>query len=53
MFSKHFTFAKKNRGQGGFGYGISYNDFLPTYFSPILGHAMVNEIIVRVEKTLS
>ncbi len=34
-----------------FGYGISYNDFLPTYFEPVLGHCMSNEIIVRVEKT--
>ncbi|MFH0960198.1 MAG: molybdopterin-dependent oxidoreductase, partial [Pseudomonadota bacterium] len=34
-----------------FGYGISYNDFLPTYFEPMLGHCMSNEIIVRVERT--
>jgi thiosulfate reductase / polysulfide reductase chain A len=34
-----------------FGYGISYNDFLPTYFEPMLGHCMSSEIIVRVEKT--
>jgi thiosulfate reductase/polysulfide reductase chain A len=34
-----------------FGYGISYNDFLPTYFEPVLGHTMSGEIIVRVEKT--
>ncbi len=34
----------------GFGYGLSYNDFLPTYFDPVLGHTMSNEIIVRVEK---
>ena len=39
------------RLQTGFGYGISYNDFLPTYFDPVLGHIMSNEIIVRVEKT--
>ncbi len=51
VFSKHLTFAKKNGGKGGFGYGISYNDFLPTYFSPVVGHAMVNEVIVKVEKT--
>ncbi|MFH1115513.1 MAG: molybdopterin-dependent oxidoreductase [Pseudomonadota bacterium] len=51
VFSKHLTFAKKDGGKGGFGYGISYNDFLPTYFSPVLGHAMVNEIVVNVEKT--
>ncbi len=35
----------------GFGYGLSYNDFLPTYFEPVLGHTMSGEIIVRVEKT--
>jgi thiosulfate reductase / polysulfide reductase chain A len=35
----------------GFGYGISYNDFLPTYFEPVLGHTMSCEIVVRVEKT--
>jgi len=35
----------------GFGFGISYNDFLPTYFEPVLGHTMSGEIIVRVEKT--
>lgn len=51
MYSKHFQYAKKNGGQGGFGYGISYNDFLPTYFDPVLGHIMSNEIVVRVEKT--
>jgi thiosulfate reductase/polysulfide reductase chain A len=36
-----------------FGFGTSYNDFLPTYFDPVLGHVMANEIIVRVEKTQS
>lgn len=35
----------------GFGLGVSYNDFLPTYFDPVLGHNMSSEIIVRVEKT--
>jgi thiosulfate reductase/polysulfide reductase chain A len=50
VFSRNLTFAKK-QGEGGFGYGISYNDFLPTYFDPVLGHCMANEIIVRVEKT--
>ena len=35
----------------GFGYGVSYNDFLPTYFEPVLGHTMSCEIVVRVEKT--
>ncbi|MGB9616830.1 MAG: molybdopterin-dependent oxidoreductase [Desulfomonilaceae bacterium] len=37
--------------QTAYGYGVSYNDFLPTYFDPVLGHIMSNEIIVRVEKT--
>ncbi len=37
----------------GFGYGISYNDFLPTYFDPVLGHTMSCEIIVHVEKAYS
>jgi len=37
--------------QTGFGYGLSYNDFLPTYFEPVLGHTMSGEIIVRVEKS--
>jgi len=35
----------------GFGYGVSYNDFLPTLFDPVLGHSMANEIVVKVEKT--
>jgi len=34
-----------------FGFGISYNDFLPTYFDPVLGHAMSGEIVVQVHKT--
>jgi thiosulfate reductase/polysulfide reductase chain A len=34
-----------------FGYGISYNDFVPTQFDPVLGHTMCAEAIVRVEKT--
>ncbi len=50
MFTKHFQYGKQH-GQGGFGFGVSYNDFLPTYFDPVLGHAMANEIIVQVEKT--
>jgi thiosulfate reductase/polysulfide reductase chain A len=50
VFSKNLAFAK-TKGQGGFGYGLSYNDFLPTYFEPVLGHSMANEIIVKVEKT--
>jgi thiosulfate reductase / polysulfide reductase chain A len=43
VFSRHLHTA--------FGYGISYNDFLPTYFDPVLGHNMSSEIIVRIEKT--
>jgi thiosulfate reductase / polysulfide reductase chain A len=34
-----------------FGYGVSYNDFLPTYFDPVLGHAMTCEIVVDIKKT--
>lgn len=34
-----------------FGYGVSYNDFVPTQFDPVLGHTMSGETIVRVEKT--
>jgi len=30
--------------------GLSYNDFLPTYFDPTVGHAMASEIIVQVTK---
>ena len=51
IFSENLTFAKK-KCAAGCGYGLSYNDFLPTYFDPVLGHSMSNEIIVRVEKTL-
>ncbi len=36
----------------GFGFGVSYNDFLPTYFDPVLGHSMSGEIIVLVEKAV-
>jgi thiosulfate reductase/polysulfide reductase chain A len=50
IFSRNLKYAK-TKGQGGFGYGLSYNDFLPTYFDPVLGHSMSNEIIVKVEKT--
>jgi thiosulfate reductase / polysulfide reductase chain A len=38
------------RLQLAYGFGISYNDFLPTYFDPVLGHIMSNEIVVKVEK---
>lgn len=30
--------------------GLSYNDFLPTYFDPTVGHVMASEIIVHVTK---
>jgi thiosulfate reductase/polysulfide reductase chain A len=30
--------------------GLSYNDFLPTYFDPTVGHSMSSEIIVKVTK---
>jgi thiosulfate reductase/polysulfide reductase chain A len=33
-----------------YGIGISYNDFCPTYFDPVVGHAMSSEIIVKVTK---
>ena len=35
---------------GAYGVGVSYNDFCPTYFDPVVGHAMSSEIIVRVTK---
>ena len=47
--SGYGVFAKNLRTA--YGYGISYNDFLPTYFDPVLGHCMSSEIIVRVDKT--
>lgn len=30
--------------------GLSYNDFVPTYFDPVVGHAMVSEVIVKIKK---
>jgi thiosulfate reductase/polysulfide reductase chain A len=30
--------------------GLSYNDFLPTYFDPTVGHSMSSEIVVKVSK---
>ncbi len=42
IFSKHLRTA--------FDVGLSYNDFLPTYFDPTVGHAMSSEIIVQVTK---
>lgn len=52
IFSRNLTYAKA-KGQGGFGYGVSYNDFLPTMFDPVLGHSMANEVIVKVTKTFT
>lgn len=34
----------------GYDLGLSYNDFLPTYFDPTVGHCMASEIIVEVTK---
>ncbi len=42
VFSKYLHTAKN--------IGLSYNDFVPTYFDPIVGHAMTSEVIVRVKK---
>jgi thiosulfate reductase / polysulfide reductase chain A len=42
IFSKHLKIA--------FDVGLSFNDFLPTYFDPTVGHAMSSEIIVQVSK---
>jgi thiosulfate reductase / polysulfide reductase chain A len=42
IFSKHLKTA--------FDIGLSYNDFLPTYFDPTVGHAMSSEIVVQVSK---
>lgn len=42
IFSKHLKTA--------FDMGLSYNDFLPTYFDPTVGHAMSSEIVVQVTK---
>jgi len=41
-FSRHLTTA--------FDRGLSYNDFLPTYFDPAVGHCMSSEIVVQVTK---
>ncbi|NWG04914.1 MAG: molybdopterin-dependent oxidoreductase [Syntrophaceae bacterium] len=30
--------------------GLNYNDFLPTYFDPTVGHSMSSEIVVQVTK---
>jgi thiosulfate reductase / polysulfide reductase chain A len=42
IFSKYLKTA--------FDIGLSYNDFLPTYFDPTVGHAMASEIVVQVTK---
>ena len=42
IFSKHLKTA--------YDMGLSYNDFLPTYFDPTVGHAMSSEIVVQVKK---
>jgi thiosulfate reductase/polysulfide reductase chain A len=42
IFSKHLKTA--------YDIGLSYNDFLPTYFDPTVGHAMSSEIVVQVTK---
>jgi thiosulfate reductase/polysulfide reductase chain A len=42
IFSKHLRTA--------FDIGLSYNDFLPTYFDPFVGHAMASEIVVQITK---
>ena len=41
-FSRHLTTA--------FDRGLSYNDFLPTFFDPTVGHCMSSEIVVQVTK---
>jgi thiosulfate reductase/polysulfide reductase chain A len=42
IFSKHLETA--------YDVGLSYNDFLPTYFDPTVGHVMSSEVIVQVSK---
>ena len=42
IFSKHLETA--------YDVGLSYNDFLPTYFDPTVGHVMSSEVIVQVKK---
>ncbi|MCX8117173.1 MAG: molybdopterin-dependent oxidoreductase [Desulfobacterota bacterium] len=45
IFSKHLKTA--------YDVGLSYNDFLPTYFDPTVGHVMASEIVVKVRKANS
>jgi thiosulfate reductase/polysulfide reductase chain A len=42
IFSKHLKMA--------YDIGLNYNDFLPTYFDPAVGHSMSSEIVVNVTK---
>lgn len=42
IFSKHLKTA--------YDIGLSYNDFLPTYFDPTVGHVMASEIVVKVTR---
>ncbi len=42
IFAKHLKTA--------FDVGLSYNDFLPTYFDPTVGHVMSSEIVVKINK---
>jgi len=42
IFSKHLKTA--------YDIGLNYNDFLPTYFDPTVGHSMSSEIVVQVSK---
>jgi thiosulfate reductase/polysulfide reductase chain A len=42
IFSKHLETA--------YDVGLSYNDFLPTYFDPTVGHVMSSEVIVQVSR---
>ncbi len=42
IYSKHLKVA--------YDIGLSYNDFLPTYFDPTVGHVMASEVVVQVTK---
>lgn len=42
IYSKHLKVA--------YDIGVSYNDFLPTYFDPTVGHVMASEIVVQITK---
>jgi thiosulfate reductase/polysulfide reductase chain A len=42
VFSRHLRTA--------YDVGLSYNDFLPTYFDPTVGHAMSSEVVVQIKK---